>query len=193
MNPRTHGGVRQFRGLVWETRPGAGRETKGNCKDGTVGGNGFMSSEKHPCWADFGTDDPRISHLTIQHECPHISLLVMTYGSTNQQHKTRVPSHESTLTCLFTTRACLKYSDSPNGQIPSAAPQDKVEIQASEKCPAVADSRLALQLRPVIVPNTWHGCPCVVLSCQHLPVSGSSNLRVDCFWTDHEQWEKCKS
>ena len=27
---------------------------------------------------------------------------------------------------------------------------------------------------------SWHGCPCTVLSCHHLPVSGSSNLRVCC-------------
>ena len=40
-------------------------------------------------------------------------------------------SYESMPTCYFTTRACLKQSNSLEVKFPSAAPQDEVQLQPS--------------------------------------------------------------
>ena len=66
------------------------------------------------------------------------------------QHRTRL--HFSIDGCQHLRRDMLmfsKYLQFLNRKVPSATSQDKVQIQFSEKCPAVAGSRLALQLIPV--------------------------------------------
>ena len=92
---------------------------------------------------------PRIQPVTIQNECSHIFLLITTFGNTNQQHRPCVLSYESMPKCYFTTRACLKYEVLPQVKVSECRSTRGSADTVFGKCPAVAGSRLALQLRPV--------------------------------------------
>ncbi|KAJ8031409.1 hypothetical protein HOLleu_24590 [Holothuria leucospilota] len=77
-------------------------------------------------------DDPRISPLTPQYECPRQSLLIITSGSKDQRNRTEVLFHYSMLSCSGTW-ACFEHSNFLKVNVPVShgtqlrAPHDQPE------------------------------------------------------------------